>query len=61
MRGRNGMKLDELVFEGKAGRRVARGDAQFAIDGAQVRIDGARADDQNLGDLGIGEALCEQA
>ena len=47
------MQLEELVFEGKAGRGVARGDAQFAIDGAQVGIDSARTDDQSLGDLAV--------
>ena len=43
------MKLEELVLEGKAGRGVARGNAQCAIDGAQVGIDSARTDDQSLG------------
>ena len=47
------MQLVELVFEGKEGRGMARGDAQFAIDGAQVGIDGARTDDQSLGDLAV--------
>ena len=44
--GRNMLKLDELLFEGKEGRSMARSDAQFTIDRAQVRIDGARADDE---------------
>ena len=47
------MNLDEVLFEGKEGGGMARGNSQFAIDGAQVGIDGARADDQGLGDLGI--------
>ena len=55
MREWNRLKLEELVLESKEGRRVARGDAQFAIDGTQVGIDGARTNDQDLGDLGIGE------
>ena len=54
------MKLDELVLEGKEGRGVARGDSKFAIDGAQVGIDRARADDQGFGDLHIGQSLCDQ-
>jgi len=60
MRERNRMKLDELVFEGKEGRRVARADPQFAIDGAQVGIDCARTDNQDVGDLGIGESSRHQ-
>ncbi len=54
------MKLDEMVFEGKEGRGVARGDPQFAIDGAQVRIDSAWTDDQDVGDLGIAESSHHQ-
>jgi len=54
------MNLDEMVLEGKEGCGMARGDPQFAIDGAQVGIDGARADDQEFGDLGIGEAAGHQ-
>ena len=53
-RGRNMLKLDELLLEGKEGRGMARSDTQFAIDGAQVCIDGARADDQGFSHLGIG-------
>ncbi len=59
--GRNMLKLDEMLFEGKEGRSMARSDAQFTIDGAQVRIDGARADDQDFRNLSIGESPCHQA
>ncbi len=54
------LNLDELLLDGKEGCGMARGDVQFTIDGAQVGIDRARADDQGLGDLGIGEASCHQ-
>jgi hypothetical protein len=32
------MKLDELVFDGKEDRCMARGDIQYATDGSQVGI-----------------------
>ncbi len=54
------LNLDELLLDGKEGCGMARGDVQFTIDGAQVGIDRARADDQYFSDLGIGEALCHQ-
>ncbi len=55
------MHLEELVFEGKEGGSMARGNTQFAIDGAQMRIDGAWADDQGVSHLRIGQPLCDQA
>src|SRR5216117_3796460 len=54
------MSLDEMVFEGKESRGMARGNVQFAIDGAQVGIDRARANNQDFSSLGIGEASCHQ-
>src|SRR5215469_2231707 len=54
------MKLHEMVLEGKEGGSMARGEAQFAKDRAQVSIDGARADDQGFSHLGIAEAACHQ-
>ena len=54
------MSLDEVLFEGNQGRGMARGDAEFAIDGAQVGIDGAWTDDQRISNLSIGESLCDQ-
>lgn len=56
-----GIHLAQGVFDGEQGRGVARGDTQLAIDGAQVRIDGARANDQRFGHLGIGQSLRDQS
>jgi len=40
-----------------AGGGTARGDAELAVDGGQVEVDGARADDELLSHLGVGEPL----
>jgi hypothetical protein len=57
-RGASSRELDEVVFERIACRRVARGEAQFASDGAQVRIDGARTDDQEFSNLAQARRAC---
>ena len=49
-------ELDQVVIQGIAGRGTARGDANLAIDRGQVRVNGARADDELLGDLNIGQS-----
>ena len=49
--------LAEAVFDGGAGGGGARGHAELAVDRAQVRADGVRADEQPLGHLGVGEPL----
>ena len=49
-----------MVFEGKESRGMARGNVQFAIDGAQVGIDRARANNQDFSSLGIGETSRHQ-
>ena len=36
---------------------LTRGNLDFAIDRGQVRVDGARTDDEMLGDLGFGESF----
>jgi hypothetical protein len=36
---------------------LTRGDLDFAIDRGQVGVDGARTDDEMLGDLGVGESF----
>ncbi len=49
-----------MLLDGIARRRGARGDVQLAVDGAQVGIDGARAQDELSGHLGIGQSSCHQ-
>ena len=49
------------MINGEARRRGTRGDLQLAVDRAQVRVDGVRADHQPLGDLGVGQTLRDQA
>ncbi len=61
MKGQCRTQLDEVVFVSIVQSGVARGNIQFAINGAQVGIDGARTNDELFGDLGIGESLCDQA
>src|SRR6266478_6348116 len=51
----------EVVLNGIAGCRTARGNAQFAVDGAEVGMHGAGAEHQLFGYLGVGEALRHQA
>ena len=51
---------DQMVLDGVARGSTARGDLEFAINGAQAPVDGAGTDDQLLGDLGIGQFLGDQ-
>ena len=44
--------LESVACSGTAGE-----DLDFAIDGGQVIVDGARADDEMFGDLPVGESL----
>src|SRR5216683_3292372 len=53
--------LDQVLLNGIARSGCARGDPQLAVDRGQVEVDGARADDELLGDLGVGYALGNQA
>jgi hypothetical protein len=53
--------LDKPGFLRDADGSIARLDAELGINGAQVSIHCATAEDQPLGDLRIGEALREQA
>jgi hypothetical protein len=52
---------DQLVLDGIAGGGAAGGDLDFAVDGGEVVVDGARADDELVGDLRIGQSLCQKA
>src|SRR6266566_3290137 len=52
---------DQVVFQSRAGRRSSRGDSQLAIDRAHMEIDGHDPDDELLGHLRAGQALCKQA
>ena len=49
------------MLESVASRRGSRGDVELAVDRSQVPVDGARADDEVVSHLGIGEALGHQA
>ena len=60
-RSRPGSRLDEFLSDGVAGGGTARGDPDLAVDRGDMRIDGARADHQVLGDLRVGPALGQQA
>ena len=48
-------------FNGIAGGCTARGDAQFAIEGYRMPIDGAWTDHQMLSNLSISPALGKEA
>ncbi len=52
---------EQVMLDGIVCGRDPRGKAQLAVDGADMGVDGTRADDQALGHLGIGESLCQQA
>ena len=52
---------NELVFHGKASGGSAGFDAQLAVDGGQMRVDGAAADDKPISYLDIGQSLRYQA
>src|SRR5258708_37930658 len=51
----------EVVLNGIAGGRAARGNAQFAVDGAEVCMYGARAEHQRFRYPVVGKALRHQA
>ena len=53
--------LEQVALQGRAGGGGARGDAELAVDGRDVVVDGARADHQLCSDLRIAPALGEQA
>ena len=55
------MALYEVMLDRVAGSSGSRGDLDFAIDRGQMVVDGARADHEAFGDLGIGQSLCQQA
>src|SRR5262245_5234178 len=52
---------DQLMVDRVPDRGRPRGDAELAVDRAQVRVDRPRADDQPLGDLRVGQPLGDQA
>jgi hypothetical protein len=47
----------EAMINRETRRRSARGDLELAVDRAQVRVNGVRAEDQPLGHLCIGQPL----
>ena len=49
--------LEQVLLNGVAGGSRSRGDAELAVNGGQVEVDGASADDEVFGNLGVGEAL----
>jgi len=49
-----------MLFNGVASGGAARGDSELAVNGGEVPVDGARADDELFGNLSVGEALCDQ-
>ena len=51
------LMLGELMVDGVAGGGAAGGNLDFAIDGGEVVVDGARTDYQLFGDLYIGQSL----
>ncbi len=50
-----------MVFDGVAGGGGSGGDADFAVNRGQVRIDRARTDDQAFSYLLIRQAFCYNA
>src|SRR6266566_9206291 len=63
-KGTNGEKsseaLGQVVLESVAGGGASRGHLKFAIDRGQVPVNGTRADDELLGNLSVGESLCDE-
>ena len=51
---------DQVMLDGVAGGSDSGRDLDFAIDGSQVVVDGARADDESFGDLRVGEPLGQE-
>ena len=54
------IRLDKLVIHCEASGGGARIDPQLVVDRGQVRVDGARADDELFGHLGVGQALGDE-
>src|SRR5215471_9514149 len=52
--------LDEVVRDGVARSSRARGDGEFAVNSAQVSVDGAGADHEAFGNLRVGQAERKQ-
>ena len=52
--------VEDVVLEGVGGGCRAGADAELVVDGLQVPADGARADEEAVTDLGIGQALCDE-
>ena len=50
-----------MMLDGVAGGGTAGGDAELAINGGQMPVDGARTDDELFGYLGVGHPLSHQA
>src|SRR5690242_11906453 len=50
-----------MVLDGIARCRAARGNAQFAVDGTDMGVDGARAEHQLFGYLEVCQATRQQA
>ena len=48
------------MFKRVAGSGSARGDLDFPVDGGEVVIDGAGADDELVGDLHVSQTLSEE-
>src|SRR5262249_50978090 len=56
-----GVRLDQLVFQGRPSRSSARGDLELAVDRTQVCIGSTRTHDEPLGNLGGGQPPRHQA
>ena len=54
------IRLDKLVIHCEASGGGARIDPQLVVDRGQVRVDGARADDELFGHLDVGQSLRHQ-
>src|SRR5579863_6966582 len=49
-----------MVLQRVAGRCCSGGHSQFAVDRAHMEVDGDDTDDEPLGNLRTGQALCEE-
>src|SRR5258708_31186144 len=49
-----------MLINGVASGGTTRRNLELAVDGGEVPVDCARADDELLGDLSVGEALCDK-
>jgi hypothetical protein len=54
-------ELGQVMLESVACGSAARGHAELTVDRGQVPVDGARANDELLSNLGIGDPLGYQA